>query len=319
MREKIKEIFIQKRHQFVSGEEISKQLNISRTAVWKHIEELKKEGYQFEAIRKKGYRLLNDPDDISKERLKASISTKWMGKEIIYLPEVDSTQRVAHELARNGALHGTVVITDNQTKGKGRLGRNWFSRKGKGIWMSFILRPSFPYHHAPQITLFTSVILANTLKKLYKVNFMIKWPNDIYINGKKVSGILTEIHGEQDQIHYMIIGIGINTHQIDFPEELKEKATSIEKEIGYVPKRIEFITYFFSEFEQEYLHFLKDGFAPYYKQYNNALYGKGKRIKLRQFNEEIEGTIVSIDQNGYLILRQDNGREEKVVSGDIFF
>ncbi|TCS84160.1 biotin--[acetyl-CoA-carboxylase] ligase [Tepidibacillus fermentans] len=319
MREKIKEIFIQSRHQFVSGEEISKQLNISRTAVWKHIEELKKEGYQFEAIRKRGYRLLNDPDDISKERLKANLSTQWLGKEIIYFSEVDSTQRVAHELAKNGVPHGTVVITDEQTEGKGRLGRTWFSEKGKGIWMSFILRPSFAYHQALQITLFTSVVLANTLKKLYQRNFLIKWPNDIYINGKKVSGILTEMHGEQDQIHYMIIGIGINTHQITFPENLKEIATSIQQETGYIPKRIELIQHFFTEFEQDYSRFEGEGFMPFYKQYNDALYGKGRRIQLKQVNQQIEGTIMCIDSNGYLILQEDDGKEAKVVSGDIFF
>ena len=319
MREKIKEIFIQSKHEFVSGEEISKRLEISRTAVWKHIEELKKEGYQFEAIRKKGYRLINDPDDISTDRLKGGLDTKWLGKEIVYFPELDTTQRIAHELARNGSPHGTIVITDEQKKGKGRLGRTWYSEKGKGIWMSIIIRPEFSFQQAPQITLLTSVILAKTLRKLYEKPFEIKWPNDLYIDGKKLSGILTEIHGEQDQIHYLIIGVGINTHASDFPEELEKKATSIQELMGQAPKRMTILHHFFREFEQSYARFIDEGFQPFFEEYNQLLFGKGKAITVQQWNQQVEGEILGIDPNGYLLLQNENEEEIKVVSGDIFF
>jgi len=317
MRERIKEIFFKSCHQFVSGEEISQQLKISRTAVWKHIEELKKEGYQFEAIRRKGYRLVNDPDDIFPERLKNQLNTKWLGKDILFLPEVDSTQKVAHEIARNGAEHGTVVITDEQTNGKGRLGRSWFSQKRKGIWMSMVIRPNFSFQEAPKITLVTSVILAKTLNKLYSDQFTIKWPNDIFLNGRKISGILTEIHGEQDRIHYMIIGVGINTHRIEFPEELLVKATSIEEEIGIKPKRMELIQNFFLEFEKQYTEFATKGFRSFYPYYNEHLFGKGRIITVNRFPKSIEGEILRINNEGYLILRQENGREVNIISGDL--
>ncbi|WP_339062758.1 biotin--[acetyl-CoA-carboxylase] ligase [Tepidibacillus marianensis] len=317
MREKIKDIFLQSGHQFVSGEDIGKQLNISRTAVWKHIEELKREGFHFEAIRRKGYRLVNDPDDISPERLKNQLLTKWLGKEILFIPEVESTQRVAHEIARNGAEHGTVVMTDEQTNGKGRLGRSWFSQKGKGIWMSMVIRPEFFFQQTPQITLVTSVILSRTLNELYPGYFMIKWPNDIFLNGRKISGILTEIHGEQDQIHYMIIGIGINTHKVEFPHDLQEKATSIEEEVGVKPKRMELIQNFFLEFERQYAQFVKEGFNSFYPYYNEHLFGKGRRITVNQFTKSVEGEILRINEEGYLILKQENGQEVNIISGDL--
>ncbi|KXG43616.1 biotin--[acetyl-CoA-carboxylase] ligase [Tepidibacillus decaturensis] len=317
MREKLKEIFLKSNHQFISGEELSQQMQISRTAIWKQIEELKKEGYQFEAVRKKGYRLLNEPDDISSEIIQRECHTKIFGSNVVYFKSIDSTQTKAHELARQGAKHGTIVIANEQTNGKGRLGRSWFSNEGKGIWMSILLRPSFSYNEAPQITLFASIILTNALRSLYGIDIRIKWPNDLYFEKKKIAGILTEMHGEQDQIHYLIIGIGINTHKTKYPLELKQKAGSLEEFINQNPKRIEILCKFLEQFEKNYELFHQKGFAPFFDEYNQLLLKKGTPIVVTQSTSFIYGQIYGVDENGYLIVKKENGEMIKVVSGDI--
>jgi len=319
MREKIKDFFLKSNHQFISGEELSKKLNISRTAIWKQIEELKKEGYQFEAIRRKGYRLLNNPDDISSDRIKDGLKTEWLGQHLVYLPETNSTQIAAHDLAKNGADHGTVILTNKQTNGKGRLGRSWYGEEGNGISMSIILRPDFHYQQAPLITLFTSLAIINAYNTLYPINARIKWPNDIYLNDRKNAGILTEMHGEQDQIHYLIIGIGINTKQSDYPTEIKEKAISLEELLGQAPKRVKLIQEILHQFEQEYGKFSEFGFQEFYPLYHNHLYKKGHMITVHQPTKQITGYINGIDENGYLILKQESGDLIKIVSGDIKF
>lgn len=319
MREKIKEIFLNSNHQFISGEELSRQLQISRTAIWKQIEELKKEGYEFEAIRKKGYRLMNNPDDIHAEQIKKLLTTIWLGKNTVYFKELESTQQKAHLLAKDGAEHGTVILTNDQTKGKGRLGRTWYAEKGKGIWLSMILRPSFGYQLAPTITLVTALSIVETLEKLYGIKASIKWPNDVFIDGKKCAGILTEIHGEQDQIHYLIIGIGINTHKMEFVSrsEIEKIVISLEEKINQTPKRNELIIKLLEIFENNFERFVKEGFNPFFPLYNERLYGKGRKITVNQFAQRIEGTIIEVDPQGYLLLETDDRKIIKITSGDI--
>ncbi len=317
MRETIKQIFLQSNHKFISGESLSKELKISRTAVWKQIEELKKEGYQFEAVRKKGYRLINHPDDLFPELITNQLRTKWLGKEIIYNKEVESTQKIAHEFAKNGVPNGTIVIANAQTAGKGRLGRSWTSEKGKGLWFSMIIRPDFSYQKAPLITLFTSLVIFESIRKLYDLDIKIKWPNDIYVNEKKCGGILTEIHGEHDKIHYIIIGIGINTHLTSFPDDIKHKAVSIEEALKTTPKRLDLLTEIISYFEEQFEVFSVEGFTPFFKKYNEWLLWKNKKIFINQQNEEISGINKGINADGFLLLEKDNGETIKIVAGDI--
>ena len=319
MRDKIKVFLLSSNNSYVSGEELSQKLNVSRTAIWKHIEELKKEGYQIEAVRKKGYRLLNDPDDITAERIINHLNTVWLGQAVHYEPVVESTQFIAHELAKNGAKHGTIVLADEQTKGKGRLGRTWFSANGTGIWMSMILRPSFGFQLAPLVTLFTSVMLTEALKNLYQIPFSIKWPNDIYFQGKKVSGILTEIHGEQDRLHYLIIGIGINTHKASYPEEIKDKAISIEELSEQTPKRSTLIKEFLRLFEKNYDTFISEGFQPFYETYNERMMGKGQKIEAQHSGTQKIGKLVGIAEDGYLLMELPDQQKLKIIAGDIHF
>jgi len=319
MREKIKEIFLESNNQFISGEDISNRLDISRTAVWKQIEKLKEEGYQFEAVRKKGYRLLNNPDNLSSTIILSKLKTEWLGQNIIYYKETESTQKEAHELAKKDLAHGTVVIADRQTNGKGRLGRAWHSEKGKGLWFSIILRPEFGYQQAPLITLYSSIMIIRALEQLYQIKLNIKWPNDIYYNGKKIAGILTELHGEQDKIDYLIIGIGINTHIAEYPVEIKDKAASIESIIEDSPNRIQLITKLLEEYEQNYETFNKKGFDSFYGEYNSSLLWRGKRVSIRNLANNYDGYLVGIDQNGYLLINTDKDNNVKVISGDIEF
>ena len=317
MRDEIKKLFINSENNFISGEEIARKLNISRTAIWKHIEQLKREGYIFEAVRKKGYRLINNPDDVFEERIKQGLATKWLGQSITVHKELESTQLLAHELAKKDAKHGTVVIADSQKSGKGRLGRKWYSDSGKGIWLSIILRPDFNYIQAPLITLLTSTVIIDSLKKLYNLEGKIKWPNDIYINNKKLSGILTEVHGEQDRIHYMIIGIGLNTHKTNYPADIKDKAVSLEEIIEKNPVRADIIRILLEQFENYYQIFEQEGFDPFYNMYNNQLTGFGKETLVINNNRQIKGINLGVDASGFLKIKRDDGEIIKVVSGDI--
>ncbi|OEG00333.1 biotin--[acetyl-CoA-carboxylase] ligase [Vulcanibacillus modesticaldus] len=319
MKEKIKEIFLNSDHRFISGEELSKRLQISRTAIWKQIEGLRKEGYKFEAVRKKGYRLINNPDDIYPERIKQGLSTKWLGKDIVYRHVSESTQLEAHNLARQGVEHGTIIIANEQTNGRGRLGRKWYSEKGKGIFMSMILRPNFDYEQISLITLLTSIIIFDSLKNVYGITSKIKWPNDIYIDDRKCAGILSEIHGEQDQIHYLIIGIGINTHKTEYPVEIESKAISIEEKIDGSPNRVELITEILNNFELGYERFIELGFTAYFDQYNNLLYGKEKKVIVTNFNRKVIGLIEGVNQNGHLLIKKEDGSVKEVVSGVVEF
>ena len=317
MRNKIKEFFLNAENVFISGEELSNQLGISRTAIWKQIKELKKEGYQFEAVRKKGYRLLNLPDDLNLVGVKQNLQTKWLGHELVFYNKLESTQKTAHELARNGASNGTIILADEQTKGKGRLGRQWHSANGKGVWMSIILRPSFTFQQAPLITLLTSVVIAKTLQELYGIPIRIKWPNDIYLQEKKLAGILTEIHGEQDLLQYLIIGIGINTHRTVFPAELDHKVISLEEFLNSPLRRKELVQSLLFNLEKYYERYINEGFSPFYTFYNELLLWKGMQITVNQLNRQLTGINEGINQDGQLLLRQNDGQLIKLFSGDI--
>src|SRR5690625_4504204 len=194
---------------FISGQALSVALNISRSAIWKHMNELKKDGYQIEAQSNKGYRITGFPEKISENTLKWGLDTVWAGKTIIHKEKVSSTQHIAHDAARKNAAHGTTVIADEQKEGKGRMNRSWQSARDKGIWLSLILRPEIQPQLAPQLTLLTATVLADVLSMHTDTKPMIKWPNDILLNEKKCAGILTELQAEQDQIQYIVIGIGL--------------------------------------------------------------------------------------------------------------
>ncbi|MBL0388547.1 biotin--[acetyl-CoA-carboxylase] ligase [Tumebacillus sp. ITR2] len=305
---------------FVSGEAMCQACGVSRTSIWKHIKELQDAGYEIEAVRNKGYRLVVSPDLVTAAEIREGLQTTLIGQSIVYRDTIDSTNTLAQQLALNGAPEGTVVIADEQTSGRGRRGRQWFSPPHSGIWMSLILRPELPLAHAAQITLVAAVALCQALSRATGVKAGIKWPNDILFDGKKCCGILTEMHAEFDQIHHLVVGIGINVNvpQEDFPDELQDIATSLQAIRGERLPRAQVVRTVLEEFEPLYRQYVANGgfgtLRDAWKANNITL---GNRIVAHTARGDIEGKALDIDEFGVLLLEKDNGEREKIYSADI--
>ena len=219
---------------FVSGEEMSRHLGVTRTAIWKRVGTLKNSGYNIEASRRLGYRLLQSPDLLSPAEVRPFLRTRWIGKTIHYFRTVDSTNAQAYQLALRGAGEGEIVVAESQEKGRGRLGRRWFSPPFRNLYLSVILRPKIPPHQAPLITLMAAVATAEAIEKTSGLHPMMKWPNDLLMKGRKLAGLLNEIHSETDRVHFVILGIGVNlnTDERAFSKEIRDIATSLKRETG---------------------------------------------------------------------------------------
>ena len=211
---------------YLSGQQLCDHFQVSRTAVWKVIEHLKKEGYQIEAVRNKGYRLVGSPDVISKAEIESLVQTKWAGRQVICYQETDSTNIRAKEAGERGECHGTLFVAEQQAAGKGRRGRSWESPAGVSVYMTILLYPEMPPVKAPRLTPLMAIAVAKGIRRVTGLKCMIKWPNDVIVGGKKICGILTEMSAEIGFINYLVIGVGINVNQDSFPEEIQDKATS---------------------------------------------------------------------------------------------
>ena len=234
MDEEILQLLRDRSSTFLSGEEISRRLKVSRTTVWKRMKQLREAGYQIEASTRSGYRLIQSPDLLTPSEIKPILKTKWMGKTIHHFQTIDSTNSKAYQLALNGAGEGEVVISESQEKGRGRLGRQWFSPPFLNLYLSVILRPKIPPHQAPLITLMAAVATADAIRRFSGLLPLIKWPNDILLRDRKVAGLLNEIHSEMDRIHFVILGIGVNLNMDEkkFLKETLSVATSLKIEMG---------------------------------------------------------------------------------------
>lgn len=316
MREKIVNLLLNNDLGFISGEEISKKLGISRTAVWKHINVLKEQGYEIESVNKKGYRLKESPDDIlSKENILHNLNTKFIGKEVIHFDSLDSTNNYAKTIASK-AINGTVIISEEQLNGRGRLGKQWHSKKHEGIWMSIILKPDILPMDAPFITLIAGASVVQALGNL-GVNSSIKWPNDIILNGKKICGILTELSAEIERVNYIVLGIGINAKTLDFPEDIVNIATSIKKE-GYDISRVDIVRNILSEFETKYNEYVnynnKKATLEVCRKYS-AIIGKEIYTIKNDIKEKVK--CIDINESGNLVVEDKNGNEKEVISGEV--
>ncbi|MBU8907275.1 biotin--[acetyl-CoA-carboxylase] ligase [Desertibacillus haloalkaliphilus] len=319
MRTKLLQMLIENEGQFVSGEKLSKHLGCSRTAVWKHIEELRKAGYELEAAPRRGYRITKKPNAITADEISVHLNTETIGQEIQYYETVTSTQEIAHRLAQDGAREGTVVVADEQTGGKGRLGRVWHSPIGTSISMSLILRPSIPPQQAPQLTLLAAVSVVRGIQAATGIECEIKWPNDILLDGKKVVGILTELQSEPDRVHSVIIGIGINVNhrKEQFPSEIREIATSLGIEKGEEIARADVIRSVFEEFETLYQRYLNEGFKPIKQLWESHAISLGKQIKASTVQNVLYGVATGITDDGVLLLEDEEGTVHKIYSADI--
>lgn len=319
MDEKILQLLRESDSDFLSGEEISRRLKVSRTAVWKRMRNLKTMGYEIEASTRSGYRLIRSPDLLIPSEINPILKTKWIGKTIHYFHTLDSTNAKAYQLALNGAEEGEVVIAEFQEKGRGRLGRHWFSPPFLNLYVSIILRPKISPHQASLITLMAAVATADAIQKFSGLLPLIKWPNDILLHDRKVAGLLNEIHSEMDRIHFVILGIGVNLNMSEkmFSKEIRSVATSLKIEMGQTISRKAFLQSLLQELEKWYTIFIKEGNAIILKAWRDRAHIKGRRVKVTSFGEKLVGMAVDVDSDGALILETEDGKRERVVAGDI--
>lgn len=303
--------------EFVSGAALSDKLGLSRTAVWKHVEQLRRLGYQIEAQPARGYRLVAVPDRLTALELLPLLGTRELGRTIHHFESTDSTNRVAFELAQDGAFHGEVVIAEGQTAGKGRRGRSWASPVGKSLYCSIILRPDIPPARAPELTLVAAVAVAQTIQEAGG-EAGIKWPNDVTIGGRKVAGILTELSADVERVQFVIVGVGVNLNAAreDFPPEVAEVATSLEQERGTPVPRALFTAALFTRLEQWLDTWTEEGFGPVRLAWKKLSTILGQEVLVRSEQKELRGVAEDLDETGALILRV-GGSTERVLAGDV--
>lgn len=253
-----------------------------------------------------------------KETIMKSINTRWAGKHIVWFDRTDSTNTQARRLAEEGAPHGTLVLADMQDGGKGRLGRTWISPAGEGIWMSILLRPSISPMSASMLTLVAALAAEKGIREVTGQESRIKWPNDLVLNRKKICGILTEMSTEQMDIKYVIIGIGINVGQKEFPEELKQSGTSLYLETGKQFERAELVSRIMEALETYYERFAEtEDMSLLLKEYNEKLVNLDQEVRVLASSGDFNGIACGINERGSLIVRLADGSETEVISGEV--
>lgn len=313
------ETFKKNEDSFVSGQDISNKIKISRTAVWKHIEGLRKRGYLIESIPSKGYRLVEIPDRLCPDEIRQTLKTGTIGKELLFFNEVDSTNDVAMQSGAKGLAEGLVVLSEGQSHGKGRMGRTWVSPKNVNIYISILLRPDISPQYAPVMTMMSAISTARAITEVTGLETTIKWPNDILIDKKKVSGILTEMNAEQERINYIVAGIGINVNmkKQDFPEDLRMPATSLAECLGKRVDRMNLLFALIKILEQDYDELKNGGIKSIFRRWRKGCDILNRRIKVSLPGEEITGVAEDLTPEGGLIMRLD-GREKRIIyAGDV--
>ena len=324
---------------YISGQELCDRFQVSRTAIWKIINQLKEEGYVIEAKQNKGYQLLAAPDSMEAYELKSRIRTKWAGREVSYKKETGSTNIDCKQLAGQGAPHGTLAVAEAQISGRGRRGKSWQSPAGTSIYMSLLCRPDFSPDKAPMLTLIMGLSVAEAVSAYTGLPTKIKWPNDVVVNGKKICGILTEMEMglETKEIQYLVIGVGINVNngfvemersgnleearRETFPEELQNMATSLFLELEGKPKRLfraELVQYVMEAFEKNYELFLETlDLSQLKERYNEYLVSRNAAVKVLDPKGEYEGMAKEIDADGDLLVETEHGEAKKVYAGEV--
>jgi BirA family biotin operon repressor/biotin-[acetyl-CoA-carboxylase] ligase len=303
----------------VSGEYISSRLGISRSAVWKHVKELISMGYEIASSQKEGYRLTKKSNRLLPYEVHKKLRTSFIGKKLRYFENTPSTIWVGKQLASAGdagLLHGMVIIAEEQTGGIGRLGRSWVSPIG-GVWITIVLKPRIPIERVFMVTMAGSVAVARAIRKEFDLGALIKWPNDIYIGDKKVAGLLLELFAEADDIHYCLLGIGVDVnispHDL---ESVKSAVTSISAEMGHDVDRASFLARLLREFESRYLLIEEGEYEAVIREWKSLSCTLERRVRINTMKTTFEGEAVDIDEYGALLIRKDNGKVERVIGGD---
>jgi BirA family biotin operon repressor/biotin-[acetyl-CoA-carboxylase] ligase len=305
---------LKRKEGYVSGDQLSQRLGITRQALWKHIQELKEKGYEIIAVPHLGYQLSACADRLFDFEVAYGLGTKFIGKKIYYFDAVSSTMDIAWQLGIKGSSEGTLVLAEQQTKGRGRLGRIWFSPKYKGIYMSLILKPKMLPAQASILTLLAAVSICEAIKATLALEARIKWPNDIWLEQKKLGGILTELNAETDEINFVVVGIGLNVN--NDKKTLVSSATSLKEHKKENINRVNLLQEILRKMEENYLS-LGKGPQPILRKWREYSITLGKRIKVYCQKRHVEGQAVDIDLDGGLLVRKDSGITEKVMAGDI--
>ncbi len=302
---------------YVSGEELSVRLNVSRTAVWKNINSLRDAGYEIQSVTNRGYRLVSRPDILSEEEIAAGLDTKFLARKIYYSDSIDSTNEEAKRQALRGAPNGSLFIAERQLGGKGRLGRAWSSPAGTGLWFSLLLLPGFIPVQVTSVTLLAGLAVCNAIRSRTGCAAMIKWPNDIVIGSRKVCGILTEMAAEMERINFVVVGIGINGNDISFPEELKQKATSLRIETGGPVFRAEILQETLREFELLLEMQKTSGMDALLADYKRLCISLNRKVEFTREGKKMAGTAVDISPEGELVVCLNDGTLAPVYSGEV--
>lgn len=301
---------------YLSGEEMARQLGISRTGVWKHIDALKEMGCKLECRPNKGYKLLALPDLLMPEIVNAQAEAgAW---DIRYFQQVESTNETAKAMADKGNAHGTVVVSERQTRGKGRMARQWYAEPNAGIYCSILLRPHMKPQDASKLSLIAGLAVQRTLQAYIQQPVQLKWPNDVVCEGKKLCGILCEMDAEPDAVRYVIVGIGINVNVPEFPQELHDTATSLQLLNGKSTMRAPIFVSLLNHFFALYDTYQKTGnFHEVMYAYSQASALLGKEIMVTAWDETQTGVCLGFDKDGALVLERENGTRVRVLSGDV--
>lgn len=316
MKDKILKI-LKLSNEYISGEELSKRMGVTRAAVWKVIAKLKEEGYVIESVTNRGYRLVSSPDVLTGPEISPYLTTEKLGRNVFFYSITDSTNRRARVESENSAPDGSLFIAEEQTAGRGRLGKMWIAPPKTGVWMTLLLRPSVQPEDITQITLLAGLAVCRAIENVTGLPAQIKWPNDVVIRGKKVCGILTEMSAEAERIECLICGMGINVNTESFPEDISNAATSLFLESGIKQPRARLAAEVMNCFEKYYVPFLTDGVTDsFLEEYKSCCVTLGRDIRAIQRGEVLIGTAEDITEKGELLIRS-KGETLVLSSGEV--
>src|SRR6202171_1187629 len=302
----------------VSGARVAREIGVSRSAVWTWVERLRELGVRVKGHPRTGYFLERVPDILTPDMLRQRLKGSLFGKRIHHFFKVDSTNRVALELAHAGEPEGAMVLAEEQTAGRGRAGRTWHSERAVGIYVTLVLRPKLAPVQAAWLTMMAGLSAYTGIQAHSGLVVDLKWPNDLLIRGKKVGGILTEMHAEPSQVRFVIVGIGLIVNQEKFTAALANIATSLRAETGKPQSRMELLVRLLREFESDYNRFLREGVASVVARFESVCsHAKGKRVRVANGTESYVGTTAGLGPEGLLQVEREDGRVTAVISGDV--
>jgi BirA family transcriptional regulator, biotin operon repressor / biotin---[acetyl-CoA-carboxylase] ligase len=302
----------------ISGARIAREIGVSRSTVWRWVEQLRELGVHVKGQRSTGYFLERVADIVTPDLLRKRLKRSLFGKRVFHFFKTDSTNRMAMELGYAGEPEGTVVLAEEQTKGRGRAGRSWYSERGTGLYFTLLLRPRLAPAQAPLLTMLAGISAHAAIQAQTGLTPELKWPNDLLLNGKKMGGILTEMHAEPSQVRFVIVGIGINVNQEKFPAELAATATSLRKESGKMNYRLELLVRLLTQFESDYNRFLREGAAFVVERFQSVSnFAKARRVRVDTGVDSYAGVTAGLSPEGLLLVEKDNGQVMTVIAGDV--